>query len=163
TMFSFDVIGGDIHAALSDASSAVLTRSTAIALFGTTDVLGKTFTLETEHLLKVTAVLHDVPGNSSLQFDFLLSSEFYASTQPWYRRAMDDWRNHSFTTFVELHEGADTGTFAKQVEQLERKNNPDAPTVENLIYPLADWHLYSNFENGKASGGMIDYVRLFSI
>lgn len=163
TMFSFDVIGGDIHAALSDASSAVLTRSTAIALFGTTDVLGKTFTLETEHLLKVTAVLHDVPGNSSLQFDFLLSSEFYASTQPWYRRAMADWRNHSFTTFVELHEGADTGTFAKQVEQLERKNNPDAPTVENFIYPLSDWHLYSNFENGKASGGMIDYVRLFSI
>ena len=25
------------------------------------------------------------------------------------------------------------------------------------------WHLYSDFENGKNTGGMIEYVRLFSI
>lgn len=163
TMFSFKAMGGDIRTALRDGSSAVLTRSTAVALFGSTDVLGKTFTLETEYPLQVTAVLEDVPGNSSLQFDFLLSSEFYASSQSWYRRAMNDWQNHSFTTFVELKADADADKIAKQIQLLERKNNPDAPTIANFLHPLSDWHLYGEFQNGKPVGGMIDYVRLFSV
>jgi len=31
------------------------------------------------------------------------------------------------------------------------------------MQPLPDWHLYSDFKNGKAVGGYIDYVRMFSI
>jgi len=32
-----------------------------------------------------------------------------------------------------------------------------------MMHPLKDWELYTEFENGKASGGFIEYVRLFSI
>lgn len=28
---------------------------------------------------------------------------------------------------------------------------------------LKDWHLYSEYENGKAEGGFIDYVKMFTI
>jgi predicted lysophospholipase L1 biosynthesis ABC-type transport system permease subunit len=32
-----------------------------------------------------------------------------------------------------------------------------------IMQPLKDWHLYSEYENGKASGGFIEYVKIFSI
>jgi len=32
-----------------------------------------------------------------------------------------------------------------------------------ILHPLKDWHLYNEFKNGKATGGFIEYVRLFSI
>jgi ABC-type lipoprotein release transport system permease subunit len=34
---------------------------------------------------------------------------------------------------------------------------------ELFLHPLKDWHLYSDFTNGKVSGGFIDYVRMFSL
>ncbi len=54
-----------------------------------------------------------------------------------------------------------------------------APKIKDLIYqrsedmrpgkpevwlqPMADWHLYTDFKNGKEAGGFIDYVRIFSL
>jgi putative ABC transport system permease protein len=163
SMFSFKVLAGETRTVLSDPSSAVLTRSTALALFGSTDVVGKTFTIDTEHDLSVAAVLEDVPANSSLQFDFLLSSAYYASTQDWYKSAMSNWQNHSFTIFAELREGADAAEVTTRIAALEKENNHDAPTAENFLHPLGKWHLYGEFENGKVSGGIIEYVRLFAV
>jgi putative ABC transport system permease protein len=163
TMFSFRILSGDPRTALRDATSAVLTRSTAMALFGTTDAVGKTFTLETAHELAVSAVIEDVPANSSLQFDFLLPSGFYESTQEWYKRSMTNWQNHSFKIFAELRPGADAQEVSKQIASLEKENNASAPSAENFLHPLAQWHLHGEFENGKISGGMIEYVRLFAI
>ena len=34
---------------------------------------------------------------------------------------------------------------------------------EVFIHPMAKWRLYSDFENGKNTGGFIKYVRMFGI
>ncbi len=163
SMFSFKVLAGDTRTVLSDPSSAVLTRSTAMALFGTVDAVGRTFTIDTEHDLAVAAVLEDIPSNSSLQFDLLLSSAYYASTEEWYKRSMSDWQNHSFTIFVELRDAADAAEVATQIASLEKENNKSAPTAEVFLHPLVKWRLYGEFENGKVAGGIIDYVRIFTV
>ena len=162
-MFSFNVIAGDPKTALQDPSSAVLTRSTAIALFGSEDVVDKIFTIEANDELRVSAIVEDVPKNSSLQFDFILSSAYYEATQPWYKRTMSNWENHSFTIFAELQEGSNLEDVNKQISSLQRDNNKYAPSAENFLYPLKQWHLYGEFKNGKATGGMIEYVRLFTL
>ncbi len=36
-------------------------------------------------------------------------------------------------------------------------------TSTYFAFPMNKWHLYSDFKNGKNAGGMIEYVRLFSI
>src|SRR4030095_2172292 len=33
---------------------------------------------------------------------------------------------------------------------------------EVILQPLDDWHLYNEYKNGKAEGGFIEYIRLFS-
>jgi ABC-type antimicrobial peptide transport system permease subunit len=47
-----------------------------------------------------------------------------------------------------------------------KKYNPESwksSREELFLHPMSDWHLYSDFKNGRAEGGFIDYVRLFSI
>ncbi len=35
--------------------------------------------------------------------------------------------------------------------------------MKAFLYPMADWHLYSDFKNGLPDGGRIDFVWLFGI
>jgi ABC-type lipoprotein release transport system permease subunit len=49
-----------------------------------------------------------------------------------------------------------------KIKNLLKENLPEA-SIELSLYPLDKWRLYSEFENGKATGGFITYVRLFAI
>jgi putative ABC transport system permease protein len=71
-VFSFAFIEGDPSACLKKYHSIVLTQSTARKYFGSGKALGKTLTMDTVGApYVVTAVLRDLPGNSTLQFDGL--------------------------------------------------------------------------------------------
>ncbi|MBD0333172.1 MAG: ABC transporter permease, partial [Chitinophagaceae bacterium] len=71
-VFDFTPVDGDIKTALSEPYAAVLTESSAKKIFGTANVVGKTFLRDTTPF-KVNAVLKDVPENSHLQFEALFS------------------------------------------------------------------------------------------
>ena len=62
-IFDLDYIGGD-STALDDPSSVILSESSAIKYFGSTDVIGKTLTLDNQHDFYVRAVYRDIPRNS---------------------------------------------------------------------------------------------------
>jgi len=68
--FSFPLIEGDRKTCLEGTTSVVLTESTAKRYFGSESALGKTVELKNSPFT-VTAVLEDLPRNSSLQFDIL--------------------------------------------------------------------------------------------
>lgn len=161
-MFTFPVLHGSAEKALVDPRSIVLTRSTAKALFGEENVLNRFVKIENSDELKVTAVVEDVPSSSSIQFEFLLPVAYYKTTQGWFERAMGDWRNHSFWVFAELQDNASVEEVNKQIESLVRDNNAAAKKESLFLHAVTDWHLYSTFENGKASGGLIENVRMFT-
>jgi hypothetical protein len=64
-MFSWKFIKGTPATALPDAYSIVLTQSTAKALFGNDDPINKIIKVDNEYDAKVTAIVADVPGNST--------------------------------------------------------------------------------------------------
>jgi putative ABC transport system permease protein len=163
SIFDFQILSGSKKHALTDPSSIVLTRSTAKALFGSDDAMNKIVKLENKHELKVSAVIEDVPAQSTLQFDFLLPFGFYSATQEWVRWSMTAWKNHSFKTFVELSPGASAEEVNNSIRDLIKENNESAPTAKVFLHPMERWHLYSEFENGKEAGGMIEYVRMFTV
>ena len=76
TIFSFKALHGTLRGALSKPNQAVLTASTAKKYFGTTDVVNETMEAQGE-LYKITAVIEDVPANTHLKFNFLLSHITY--------------------------------------------------------------------------------------
>jgi putative ABC transport system permease protein len=74
-IFSFELIEGDKNTALDDPNVIILTESKAHKIFGRTDVLGNTITLDNQRSYKITGVLRDLPTNSHLHFDFILPIE----------------------------------------------------------------------------------------
>ena len=72
-VFSFPLKAGDPEVVLREPSTVVLTETTARRYFGDRDPLGQTLTLNDGSALRVSGVLADVPSNSHLQFDALIS------------------------------------------------------------------------------------------
>jgi len=71
----FPVIEGDRNSALSGLSNVVITQNIAKKYFGNEDPIGKTLTLEGSDNLIVSGVIKNIPSQSHIQFDFLLSIE----------------------------------------------------------------------------------------
>jgi putative ABC transport system permease protein len=73
TMFSFPLVEGDPATALEETNSIVLSESSAKKYFGNESAFGKILSLNRNTQLKVTGIMKDLPANSHLQFDILLS------------------------------------------------------------------------------------------
>ncbi|MDA0875561.1 MAG: ABC transporter permease, partial [Bacteroidetes bacterium] len=88
-MFSFPVVAGDAAEALVSPDQMVVTRSTAVALFGLdpqgiSDAVGRTVSIsrgENTYDFTVSAVTEDVPSTSSITFDALINFENYERLQ----------------------------------------------------------------------------------
>ncbi len=166
TIFQFPLLEGQAKNVLSEPNSIVLTESTAKALFGNEDPLNKIVRYDNKNNLKVTGVLKDIPANSTLQFNFLVPFSYLEATDDFVKRARSagfGWTN--FMTFVQLKPGITYAQVAPKVRDLEKseKDNSMSMTTNVILDPLANWHLYDNFDGGKAIAGFIEYVRIFSI
>jgi putative ABC transport system permease protein len=164
-MFQYPLIKGNVNSVLKDAFSIVLTESTAKALFGDADPMGKMVKIDNKYNLKVTGILKNVPKNATLQFNYLMPFSFNEQTQDWMKTARTTYYNNSFQIFVQLKPGVDYAKLAPKIRNIVYNGGPKMRPVKPavLFHPVADWHLYSEFKNGKESGGFIDYVRMFSI
>jgi ABC-type antimicrobial peptide transport system permease subunit len=171
-LFSFPLLQGSAKTALNDPFSIVLSETTALRFFGSTNVLGKTLKIEEGRgieNLTITGVASNAPANSSLQFDVLVPFK--------YLQLMftdKNWLNQYLTTFILLRPGADPKTaqqkfasiFATQArDQLaETKTHPDQ--YQFALQPFTDLHLYplglnpyltADEERGLSGGSTIIY------
>ncbi len=153
TMFSFPLLQGDINTALNAPYSIVLTQDAAKRLFGDEDPIGKTVTLQAKHPTKVTGVLADLPQNTCFRFDALQSWE----VGPY----EDVWTDYSTITYLELKPGSSKTDVDAAIKGIIRQHTGGKDTTEPFLHPISQWHLYSEFENGKAAGGLIGTLRMF--
>ncbi|MEM1135161.1 MAG: ABC transporter permease [Bacteroidota bacterium] len=159
-VFSYQILQGDKNAILTDKNAIVLSESLAIKLFKTTEnILGKLVEFQHQKSYQVTGVFEDIPVNSSIQFDFVLSFEEYKEVNS----LLTNWNFSSGDTYVVLKEGADMGRFNDKIANVAtvRQENQNPSTLSIRRY--SDGYLYSNYENGKPVGGRIEYVKLFSL
>ncbi|MFN7491336.1 MAG: ABC transporter permease [Cyclobacteriaceae bacterium] len=157
-MFQFGLRAGQADKVLDDPNSIVLTKSTALALFGSEDVIGKSVKVDNSLDLIVSGVLEDLPGQSSFEFDCLIP--MYQLGQ-WVREN-NNWGDYSWQVFLELQPGTTHEEVTEKIKGLMvKKGEVDIPR-EFFLHPMERWRLHSTFENGKEAGGMIDYVIGFS-
>jgi putative ABC transport system permease protein len=160
-MFQFPLIRGQANSVLDAPNSIVVSESTARVLFGNEDPINKLVRMDNKYDLKVTGIIKDIPKNSSFIFDFLVPHKL-VEQQDWFKDEGSSWDNNSFQVFVELQPGvAKEEVDAKIKGLLVKRGIVDVPRAF-FLHPLKKWHLYSNFENGKIAGGMVDYVKGFS-
>ena len=162
-MFEFPLLSGQASQVMNDPRSIVITQSTAKALFGDEDPINQVIKVDNEHELKVTGVLKDIPTNSSFQFDFLMPWKFREQTNKWVRDNTTNWGNYSFQVFVELNDPTNQAAVENTVRLMLQEHGETETKPEYFLYPLQRWRLHSNFENGIETGGMNDYVQMFTI
>jgi putative ABC transport system permease protein len=160
-MFRFPLVVGQAETVLDDPNSIVLTESAAKAFFGDEDPINQLIKVDNQNELKVTGILKDVPTNSSFQFDCLMSHK-QIEQQGWFKDEGSSWDNYSFQVYVELQPGSKIEEVSATIKDVLTKNGEIDLPRELFLHPLTDWRLMTTFENGKATGGMIDYVKGFS-
>jgi ABC-type antimicrobial peptide transport system permease subunit len=164
-IFEYPFVKGNANSALKDIYSIVLTESTAKALFGDADPMGKTVRFDNSQSMKVTGVIKDIPKNATLQFNFLTPFAFTEATTDWIKVGRTKWTYNSFSAYVSLEPGINYAQIAPKIRDIVNKRSPEMRSLkpEIMMQSLKDWHLYNDFKNGKVAGGFIEYVRLFSI
>jgi len=75
TIFDYSWLAGDVQTALVEPNSVVLTKSIAKKYFGNKNPMGQIINLDKKYNLKVTGVIKDVPSNTHLSFNFIVSFE----------------------------------------------------------------------------------------
>ncbi|HTK19518.1 MAG TPA: ABC transporter permease [Mucilaginibacter sp.] len=161
-MFSYTFVKGNINSAFSDPNSIVLTESIAKSLFGDQDPMDKVIRIDNQTNIKVTGVMKDLPANSTLQFSYLLPFSLLEETNPSQRKERTDWENYSYLEYVELQPGANAEAFESKIKNILAKHQKTTK-IEIVLHPAKDWRLLSQFKDGKAVDGFIEYVRMFGI
>lgn len=160
-VFSYPLIDGDKTAVLSDPNSIVLSKTLAINLFGTAEnIVGEAVTFEQTRQFQVSGIFDDVPPNSTVQFDFILSTEASKDVQPW--TSLHTWDSSGPQVYVLLKERADIDALNAKVEMIRKNRNENTIRTATLV-PFSRHYLHGTYEDGKQVGGRIQYVRLFSI
>lgn len=164
-IFRYPFVKGDANSALKDLYSIVLTESTAKALFGYTDPIGKYIRFDNVQNLRVTGVIKDLPKNATLQFSYITPFAYTEATQDWIKVARTKWTYNSFSAYVALEPGVTYEQIVPKIRDIVYKRSPEMRTLkpEVFMHPVKDWHLITDFKNGKPVGGFVEYVNLFSI
>ena len=155
SMFDFELLYGN-KTALDHLDGLVIDENTATALFGNTDVLGKSLEFNqtgTWENTVVTAVVKSVPANSSIQFNSLARFE----KSPQYQERMNEWghKDHSLLVkvksskldeqhFVDASRGFAQAHYSDEISKLKRDGaKPDAhgAYINIHLLPLSDLHL----------------------
>ncbi len=160
-MFSWKFMIGSPSTALPDVNSIVLTQSTAKALFGNDNPINKVVKVDKDYDARVTAIVGDVPGNSTLQFDFINTFNY---SNGYLSQAMTNWQNSSWDVYIQPMPGTNMKTLEKNINDIKYQHDPGDKNISTYFaFPMKKWRLESEFKDGKNTGGMIEYVRLFGI
>jgi putative ABC transport system permease protein len=161
-LFTFPIVEGDQINPISDNNAVAISQKMATKYFGGESAIGKIFRIDDKLDVKVTAVFQDIPGNSSLKFDFVLPFEIHAREVPW----RNEWGGFDAPAYVKLHDKNSRETVDRKIFNLFTKPKvwPSwGSNVNFFLYPFSDLHLYGDFENGKQNGGRITYIRIFGM
>jgi ABC-type antimicrobial peptide transport system permease subunit len=163
-MFTYPLLQGNAATALQTPLDIAISKKMAEQFFGSAaEAIGKTIRYQDKKDLKITAVFDNVPQNSTVQFDYILSWQSFLERNSWAK----DWTNNGPATYIMLRKGTDAKAFEKKISRfLDNYNKEQTPRsyVRLSIQPYRDIYLHSNFDKqGELSGGRIQYVHIFSI
>ena len=160
-VFSFKLLRGDPQTALLEPNTVVITEETARRIFKEADPVGQILQGPESKVYTITGVVDNVPENSHIQFDMLVSiMEMRSQPVEW------DNYDHYSPTYVLLKQHADPKALESKLPAHTRKYfRMNADHVSLSLQPLRDIHLHSKHVMWEINWlkGDIMYIYFFSI
>ena len=163
-MFTWKMIYGS-RSGLKDPQSIMISESTADALFGTGDPVGKIVKLNNEKEVTISGVFEDFPKNSDLYgLQFARPWEAYLLNNPWVKD--QGWQNHFFQIYVQIQPTTSFESVDANIKDLEINATRNLEYMKDWlkfkpevhVNPMSKWHLYSDYKEGILQNGPIQLV-----
>jgi putative ABC transport system permease protein len=169
-VFTHECLLGELDGSLVEPNTTVLTRKIANKYFGNNNPLGQTFETGSGRQYKITAVIEDLPGNSHLKFDALVSatslSKIYGEEE---FNSMEPERfwNIGVYSYILINENSSINTIHEKFPGFYEKYMKSVGDQFNASFDLktsslADIHLTSKLSSDRPTGNK-SYVYIFSI
>jgi putative ABC transport system permease protein len=170
-IFDFRLVEGDERTALKEPKTVVLTRKMAARYFGTGDAVGQSLPFEWQGEqvdFKITGILEEVPENSHVHFNMLISMANYKE-DPY-----DSWRGNNLYTYVMVAENTSIQDLEEKLkvfvtQRLEPHYGDlllDGRNIHEVLkmhlFPINDIHLHPSPNWEVEPGGDISSVYIFS-
>ena len=181
SVFKLDFIGKQGDNPLSALYSSILSESAAMSLFGTTNAVGKWYKVCQGWRFYVAGVFRDLPSNTTLPFDMLLTDQTYnfyfqnwddvtgteiirnpnahINNKP---RTSWDWGYNGYYTYLLTRPGSDPRKIESQIEKIAvdytRKITQNDGKAEFHLQPITSIHLNSNLEHEIKPNGDRKYL-----
>lgn len=159
SMFTLDIVHGSKSNDL-PLESILLSSSAATRLFGKEDVVGETISLAGLADLKVTGVFRDIPEQSHLRADFLISFEWIEKSD----RFATQWNANSYYNYVLMRDGINVDNFNEKMNAMIHQHTPASwKAFEYSLQPLLEVHMTPGYA-GNLTGSVAQVlVRGFSL
>ncbi|MFT5366620.1 MAG: putative ABC transport system permease protein [Candidatus Latescibacterota bacterium] len=166
-LFNFPFIQGNATS-LKQPYHIAITQHAAKQLFGTTDPIGKTITIQERYYggdYTISAILQNPPTTSTLQFDLIHQTN---GRTP---EAIFDWaewqgrvQQAGIETYIRLRPGTNLNLLEDKISDIiERHMGTDVRKILTYrLQPLLRLHLYSLQDYNLPTGGNINTLYLFA-
>lgn len=167
-IFSFELKVGDKDKVLRKPFTAVISESLALKIFGENDPVGAVLKIDEDEKYLIEGIFEDVPSNSHLQFEALLSISSLEQLDWSAEEVRSSWGWYSFLNYIEYTGGADTETLNKEIRAISSNHTRSLEERINgrLTYeliPLEDVYLNSSDFSETPVNGSKASVLIMSI
>lgn len=162
SVFNFPLILGDPNTVLNAPNTIVLTESLALKYFGKENPVGKTLVINgNSYPSLVTGVMEDMPANSHIKVDMLVSMETLG--EGW----MNNWKRFFFYTYLLLPDEVNTSDLSMQItEFIQPHIDQNQGEFEMILEPLESIYLYAKprgSRTGSAASGSVNHIYIISL
>ncbi|MDN5201409.1 ABC transporter permease [Fulvivirgaceae bacterium BMA10] len=164
-VFSFRFFEGSSSKALSGPFSMVLTQSTAAKIFGDEPALGRVVNLGDGHDYKVNGIIEDVPVNSHIQFQAIISFPTLLRDD----QIFLGWNGgHNYYSYLMLRNDADPLKLEQKFpafmwEKINRAYAEYGLKDDAYLTPLESVYLHSQTHDEHITAGNLTSIYIFSI
>ncbi len=154
SLFSYPLSAGDVHTVMNEPYSLILSEKLARKIFDYkgndfSQFVGKMLTIQADSMpYKIQGICKDVPENSHLQFNMLVS--FQTLISGGWKDAEYNFTSSDFWHYVQLKPGADYKAFNAGLAPFSDRhfqgNKISGSDEKFYLQPLSRAHLYSDFE-----------------
>jgi putative ABC transport system permease protein len=162
--FDFPLLQGDMHTALREPFSIVISETAAKKYFGTSNPMGQTLILtDGNYSSTIKGVMKDMPSNTQLKADMLVSQSSFKRFD-----SLQDqrWGNFGLFSYLLLKPNTDAKALEKKLPAFLEKRIGKEMKSNNLYYTLflePFPNVYLKSTRGGQESGSLTNIYVFSI
>jgi putative ABC transport system permease protein len=166
-VFSFPLLKGDPQTALKDPYTIVITEKLEKKYFPGGSGLNKVLVLNDSLQFRVTGIVKDIPSESHMQFDGLVSFATFVARNPHFNGS-SGWFDLNMCNYVLLKKGAQAKAIERKIASIPMDKNGKSFSEMGYdmsldLQPLNDIYLNNSISNSVGETGNRKYVYVLSV